>query len=269
LDAARIADVQPVDRTSQMIDLASATLMAAATVATAWCGYQSALWGGEEVEHNLQASSAIVRAGKFANLAEQKMALHTNLFFQWTEAITKNNATQAGFLFDRLPDPLKAATAAWRATKPFSNPDAPATPFDTPEYALAETAEAARWEDVVIAESTAAIRASHFSDRYLLFTIIFASVLFFAGISGKFSWRAVDVTVLALGILTLMMGLLIMLALPRASRALTATVCAGRAQPALVTHALASFSADIVHLRVPRLRHSVAHTAGRGFERID
>jgi hypothetical protein len=46
----------------------------------------------------------------------------------------------------------------------------------------------------VIAESAAAIRASDFSDRYLVFTIIFASVLFFAGISGKFTWWAVDVS---------------------------------------------------------------------------
>ena len=53
------------------------------------------------------------------------------------------------------------------------------------------------------------------SNRYLLFTIIYASVLFLAGISGKFKWPAIDLTVLVLGALTLLVGVAIMIAMPR------------------------------------------------------
>ncbi len=52
-------------------------------------------------------------------------------------------------------------------------------------------------------------------NRYLLFTITYASVLFLAGISGKFKWPALDLTVLVLGAVTLLAGVAIMIALPR------------------------------------------------------
>ena len=209
-------DVQHAERVRKRMDLASATLMAVATIATAWCGYQSTRWGGEQTKHNLNATVAIVRVSKFANLAEQRIALHTTMFGQWAAAVSTNNTALANFLFDRLPEPLKAATVAWRATSPLTNPHAPATPFDTPKYVLPETAQVSRWEETAVAESAAADSANGFSDRYLIFTIIFASVLFFAGISGKFDWYPIDLSVLVLGALTLAAGLVIMLALPLA-----------------------------------------------------
>ena len=63
--------------------------------------------------------------------------------------------------------------------------------------------------------ATAAENAGALGNRYLLFTIIYASVLFLAGISGKFKWPAIDQTVLAMGALTLLVGVAIMIALPR------------------------------------------------------
>jgi hypothetical protein len=204
------------ERLRQVIDLTSATLMAVATIATAWCGYQSSQWGGEQAEHHTRASAALVRTAKFTNLAEQKMALHTIMFGQWAAAVNTNNTALSTFLFDRLPEPLKSATVAWQATKPLSNPHAAATPFDTPEYVLAETAEVAHWEGAGIAEFAAADRAGKLAARYLVFTIIFATVLFFAGTSGKFGWQVLDVTVLVVGVLTLLTGLAIMLTLPLA-----------------------------------------------------
>jgi hypothetical protein len=201
-------------RLRQLIDLLSATLMAVATIATAWCGYQSASWGGEQTAHDGRASTAIVRAGEFNNLALQKQSLHISIFSQWINAVSNDNTRLADFIFARFPEPLKSAATVWRATDPLNNPAAPATPFDMPEYVLRERAEADRWEQVTIDEAAAAERASEYSDRYLVFTIIFASVLFFAGISGKFNSKLVDLIVLVLGALTLLIGLGIMLATP-------------------------------------------------------
>jgi hypothetical protein len=82
-----------------------------------------------------------------------------------------------------------------------------------PEYVLQGRGEADRWERTAQEEVAAAERASGIAKRDVLFTIIFASVLFFAGVSGKFAWRAIDLTVLGLGALTLLAGLV--LASPR------------------------------------------------------
>jgi hypothetical protein len=201
-------------RLRQLNDLLSATLMAVATIATAWCGYQSASWGGDQTVHEGRSSTAVVRAGEFNNLALQKQSLHVNIFGQWAAAVSTDNTRLSEFLLARFPEPLKTATTAWRATDPLNDAAAPATPFDMPEYVLRERAEADRWEQIAIDESAAADRASEYSDRYLVFTIIFASVLFFAGISGKFNSKIVDVIVLVLGALTLLIGLGITLATP-------------------------------------------------------
>ena len=83
-----------------------------------------------------------------------------------------------------------------------------------PEYTLAENAEADKWEGVAITESTAAESAGEISDRYLIFTIIFAATLFFGGISGKFNWQVIDVTVLILGALALFAGIAVLLSTP-------------------------------------------------------
>lgn len=205
---------QRADNVVRRIELSSAALMAAATIATAWCGYQSARWNGEQSRHTALGSTAVVRTAKFTNMAEQRSSLHAQMFGQWIAAVAAHDTDLADFLLKRFPDPLKAATAAWRTTEPLTNPAAPATPFDMPEYILAESAAAESWEATSIKEYELANRADEMGDRYLIFTIIYACVLFFAGISGKFSWRSIDVTMLALAGLVLMIGLVVMLTIP-------------------------------------------------------
>jgi len=212
--SARTTTSQRAEGLSRRIELASAVLMAAATIATAWCGYQSARWNGRQAAHTALASTAVVRTAKFANLAEQKSSLHAQLFGQWVASVIADNTALADFLFKRFPEPLKAATTAWRATQPFTNPAAPATPLDMPEYTLEEAAAAARWEEAAVKEYELFNRANEMADRYLIFTIIYACVLFFAGISGKFKWQAIDVTMLVMAGLALLLGLGIMITIP-------------------------------------------------------
>lgn len=203
------------DRLRRWIDLLSSALMAAATIATAWSAYQSALWNSDYGSHKSQATTATIRVAKLSNLAMQRTSVHVNLFVHWVSAVNAGDTRKADFLFVRFPEPLRAAASAWRRTNPLTNPDAPATPFDMPEYVLSERSEADRWEAIAASESEAAETASEISNRYLRFTIIFASVLFFAGISGKFGWQAIDVAVLVLGALTLLVGVIVMLSSPR------------------------------------------------------
>lgn len=202
------------ERAQRMIDLLATIVMATATIATAWSGYQSALWGGEQTMHSSQAMKAIIRAGEFNNLKMARTSIHVNMFGQWSSAVGANNTALADFLLARFPEPLKTATSDWRALNPLTDPNAPASPFDMPSYVLRESSEAERWENIAAEESDAASRAGEISDQYLVYTIIFASVLFFAGISGKFKSEALDIVVLALGALVLMGGIIIMLMQP-------------------------------------------------------
>ena len=209
------ADKRLAVRVRQWMDLLSALLMAGATVATAYSAYQSSLWNGEFALHKARSTTAVIRVGKLSNLALQRTSVHVNLFVHWITAVHKGDNRMADFLFVRFPEPLKTAAGAWRATSPLTNPEAPQSPFDMPEYVLQERIEADRWEGVAQEESARGEHAGEMANRYLLFTIIYASVLFFAGISGKFRWQAMDLTVLVLGAMTLLIGVAVMIASPR------------------------------------------------------
>jgi hypothetical protein len=196
------------------VEILSAVVLSLATVGTAWSGYQASRWGSEQTAHAQSASKAIIRAAHLTDLAEQRLNLQVNLFGQWAAATSTGNTALAGFLIDRFPEPLKSATTAWLATQPLTDPSAPPTPFSMPQYVLTERAEADRWEAIAEAESEAAATASEQSDRYLVFTIVFATVLFFGGISGKFSWLVMDIAALVLGVLALLAGVVILVTLP-------------------------------------------------------
>ena len=193
------------------VELLSAVVLSLATIATAWSGYQSAVWNSEQTDKSAAAATANIRYAKFTNLAAQRRSLHINLFGQWAAATSGGNTALADWLFERFPEPLKTATTAWLATEPLTNSAAPATPFDMREYSLGEDAEAKRWEATAAAAAEAAGTAGEVANRYVLFTIIFAAVLFFGGIAGKFRWLAIDIATLTFGVLALLAGVAILL----------------------------------------------------------
>ena len=213
--AAAMSPERDAERTRHWIDLLSAAILAGATVATAWSAYQSALWSTQYSSHSSKSLGAVVRVSKLSTLALQRTAVHANLFVHWIIAVNNNDTKTADFLLARFPEPLKTSTIAWRATDPLHSPDAPGSPFDMPEYRLPERIDADKWEQTATTEAAAAEEASETSNRYLLFTIIFASVLFFAGVSGKCHWNVVDSALLILGALTLIGGVAAMASLPR------------------------------------------------------
>jgi hypothetical protein len=88
---------------------------------------------------------------------------------------------------------------AWIDTEPLKNPEAPLTPFAMPEYVLAASEEAER-EDAIAAESSAEVRRNiQRQSNYVLGVVLFATALFFAGMSTKVSMRAARLAILGLG----------------------------------------------------------------------
>lgn len=213
--AQRILSQEPhVSRFDRWVEFLSAIVLALATVATAWCAYQSSLWGGDETKYRAAANSATIKAGQYSAEALQQASFHAGLFVQWAAAYSEQNDLLADFLYRRFPPVLKSATDAWLATQPMQNPQAPATPFVLPEYQLSEQAEAARWEEEALDLWRQAENADQISDRYVLLTVVFASVLFFAGIAGKFQSHLIDVAMLGAALLVFVIGLGIALTFP-------------------------------------------------------
>lgn len=203
-----------VSRFDRWVEFAAAIVLSLATVATAWAGYQAALWGGDQTEHMAAANMASVRSAQMSNTALQMTSLHANLFVAWASSISEENQMLADFLYARFPEELRTATDAWIATRPLENPDAPASPFAMPEYQLVQNQEADKFQQLANEEIALAEKADEVSDRYVLLTVIFASVLFFGGISGKFQSKSVDVAMLALAGVVFLIGLGILITFP-------------------------------------------------------
>lgn len=194
------------DRFDRWIEFFSATVLALATVMTAWCGYQAAQWDGEQADLYNQATNAQVQAAQLTTSAMLRASIQVGLFVEYAAAISTENDPLADFLYNRFPATLKTATDAWLALTPLQNPDAPLSPFDMPEYVLPEQTEAVALQEQSLENFAAANQANERSDEYVLLTVLFATVLFFAGIAGKFQWRLIDGAMLGLGVLVFLYG---------------------------------------------------------------
>jgi hypothetical protein len=213
-DINRLKSVQEDPRFGRWIEFISAVLLALATIGTAWCGYQAARWGGEQTTHYVEAMSAGLRAAHLANQTNQVTTLNVNLFVEWSAAVSQGNQVLADFLTQRFPPELKTAMDAWLATEPLENPQAPASPFAMPQYVLPEGEESDRFAMMADEFFEQASQENENSDQYVLLTVMFASVLFFAGISGKFESQLIDLGMLVFAILLFVVGVVILFTYP-------------------------------------------------------
>lgn len=198
----------------RMLEVLAIVLLSAAAIGTAWSGYQAARWSGREA-HNFaladrshaKSTRAVVRAGedRVQDLAD---------FERWLDLETVGDQTLADLHAAHFRGALRTAFDAWLAQDPLNNPNAIPTPLKMPEYRQPEAERAAHLEseaDHLIEDgATARDRA----DEYVLTTVFFASVLFFAGISLRIGREWLRMAVLGLGVAFLGYGVVHIILLP-------------------------------------------------------
>ena len=106
------------------------------------------------------------------------------------------------------------AFQAWLAQDPLNNPAATPSPLLQPEYHVADLERSDRLERQGSQHFENGKEATERTDSYVLSTVFFASVLFFAGISMRFVWQKMRITVLVLATLTLAYGVVQIATLP-------------------------------------------------------
>lgn len=198
----------------RILEICAATLMSVATVATAWCAYQSAEWGGEQAFLLGESQRAGREADLHAALAQQRRSLDVAVFMEWIAGLATDNERLTDFYAERFPPRLGVAVEAWLATEPLTNPDAPRHPFEMEEYEVAEDTVVARATAESEAKWAEARRADENGDRFVLLTVVFASVLFFGGIEQKFNDRKVRTGMLIVATVLFLGGLIAMLRYP-------------------------------------------------------
>jgi hypothetical protein len=186
-------------RFDRHFELTATVLLAIAAVATAWASYQSARWHGEQARAQSASVAARVDSTRAANVANRQGQIDVALFTQWVDAYARNETELAAFYEKRFRPEFKPAFDAWVATRPRKNPSAPLSPFAMPQYKLAANATSDRLELTAAAASRRASRFIQRADDYSLAVVLFASSLFFAGISTRLRSQTTRTVILGLG----------------------------------------------------------------------
>jgi hypothetical protein len=181
------------------VELAATVLLAIATVATAWSGYQSTRWNGEQAKAAARASALRIDSTKAAALANSQTEVDVATFSQWVNAYAQGQKQLADFYFKRFRKEFRPAVGAWIATRPLKNANAPLTPFAMPQYKLAARAESEQLDALAEAQTAKALRNIQRSTNYVLAVVLFASALFFAGMSVKLTSPRLRVAMLSIG----------------------------------------------------------------------
>lgn len=203
-----------VSRLERRLELGAVLLMSLTTLATAWSGYQAARWSGEQSQHYARASATRIKAQQQATMAGQLRIDDLLYFNEWLNARQAGDSQLATLYERRFRSAFQPAYRAWLAQRPFTNPKAIAGPLYMPQYRLAESAESERLDGEADALYREGTQAKSNDDKYILSTVFFAAVLFFAGISLRLEWLRLRGVVLVVASILLIGGLVFIGSLP-------------------------------------------------------
>jgi len=193
-----------------------AVLMALTTLGTAWCSYESAAWTRRSNRLMNEYNALERRAALLEVQGSQALIIHASMFMQLLAAQHAGNQQLASFYSERFPPDVKKAYDAWLAQKPFENRAADAHPFVPNLYQVRGTAEAAAARADSVRRIAEAREAGNRSGQYLANTVLFATVLFFAGTAGKFEQPRVRLSAALFAVAVFVFAVIRMLLLPAA-----------------------------------------------------
>lgn len=222
---------------SDRLELVATIILAIATVLTAWSAFQSTKWSGKQSINFSVAAASRTESARADTQAGQLTQIDVAMFSDWATAVIEEvqqgtiafpsdgsyeptPGTRSGFIYNRFREEFRPAVDAWIETDPVNNPDAPTSPFvmtdddGAPVYVLQDRIEADRLAVAADASAALAREANQNGDNYVFTMVLFASVLFFAGVSSKLVRIRNRVFVLGFGVVLLVGGSIILLSLP-------------------------------------------------------
>jgi len=165
----------------------------------------------------MNESNAVERQAALLDVqGSQALIVHTSMFMQLLAAQHAGNEKLASFYAERFPPDVKKAYEAWLAQKPFENRAADAHPFVPNLYQVRGAEEATTARADAAARIAQARDAGNRSGQYLANTVLFATVLFFAGTAGKFEAPRVRLYSAAFGVAVFVFAVIRMLLMPAA-----------------------------------------------------
>ena len=209
----------PWERRQRILDSWTAIILAVAAIVTAWGAFQASQWSGAQSDAERVSATARADAGRAATSATEATIVDTQMWLAWLDAVTAKQSAKAAFLSERFSPQLARSQKEWLGGVQLDANGTPVvvpegTPLTLPSYVvpaqLVSDKDAARAE----AQLEYADIASGISTRYVVMSVIFALVFFFAGVALKFSSPKVQVLLTLLAVVLLVVGVVRMLTFP-------------------------------------------------------
>jgi hypothetical protein len=188
----RVLEVIKEQQRQGALELVLVIVLAMTALGSTWCAYQSQLWNGVQIVRLSDAEIASQEARGNTLAALQRRTMDGLAVLHFMDALQRSDVKAVEAIRRRMPSPLREATEACLALDPLNNPEAPG-PLRMPQYELVEEQDAERAHARAVELRGRAQQAGNNGDTYVLLTLLFASVLFFGGITGTFQSRRLRV----------------------------------------------------------------------------
>ena len=176
------ADEHVPSRWVRSRSLIALVLLAVTAVATAWCSFEAAKWGGEMSVAFSQASSARIAAGRAQGTANTARQDDLAVWAIYIQAELDGDDKVADYAVERFSEELGVAYRAWESqARPTKGP------FRMTEYVPPGTREAIDADATADQRFAEALSDIQRADNYRLLTVLFALVLFFSALSNTVS----------------------------------------------------------------------------------
>ena len=177
------------DRGRDWQELLVTVLLVVAALATSWSSYQATRWNGEQAVAAGRTNAIRIEAARADGTARTQTQVDVATFIAWADADLRGETKVADFYVDRFREEFRPAYEAWIAQRPLTNADASSSPFVMDEYQVAAKNRAAEL-DAAAEASAAEVRINlQRSSNYVLTVVLYAIVLFFAGMSTRLGNR--------------------------------------------------------------------------------
>lgn len=178
------------------LELMMVIVIGLATLGSTWCGYQATQWNTRSSTLQAQADVTDRQAAEDVLAGLQLRTFDGVEVLEYMRALRSGDSALAEGLLDRMRPSLQAAVRGAIADGLLTDPTTPG-PFHRPEYVLEVEEEALTKRAAAAAMQKDADFAGRQNGRYVQGTLLFATVLFFGGITGTFGGRRIRI---ALGV---------------------------------------------------------------------
>jgi len=197
------------------IEIGEACLLALVAVATAWSGYQSALWDGRSARLYGQSSRIRIEATQNTTRGGQEQLYDATTFNFWLQARLTSQNRLARDYEKRFRPEYRPAFRAWLALHPFVNPRAPAGPILMPQYHNSDNERGAELNTHASEVFDEGTHARETGEKYVRTTVLLATVLFLIALSQRFRLLRLRVGLLCVALVLLAISLVSIARYPR------------------------------------------------------